>query len=274
MLMNFLNEKNVFIDPPETERGPLLKMMADKAEEIGYITSSEAYLSTMEQKEQQQIMELAPHVMLPHARGDFVKKLFVMLAINKNGFSYPHAKKNKADIVLMVGIPTEDREYLKLLANISRLILEGHFVQGLLDADVMDDVKFVIKKCSTRIERSANENPKKYLLMLMLNKLPKQQELIPSFLTEVGMDLPTEIEGKNIGQLSAFGPFLSNFGFSSGFQKYCKVYIGLTDEKDAAAHLFSLLKDFGTDLDQDGVGSLMQIELTDSYGGYSEGVDF
>ena len=273
MLMRFLSERNVLIDPPETDRESLLKKMSNMAEQLGYVSSSSEYLRAVDEKEHEQPMELAPHVLLPHARGDFVKRLFVILAINKDGFAYPRAKKNKAKIVLMVGIPKEDRKYLKLLANISRLIMEGHFVQGLLDADVLDDVKYVIKKCSTQIERSVNENPKKYLLILLLNKLPKQQELIPSFLTEVGMDLPTEIEGKNIGHLSSIIPLFSTFGFSTGLQKYAKTYIGLTDEKDAAAQLFSLLKEAGVNLDEDGVGSLAQVELMASFGGYSEGLD-
>ncbi len=273
MLKRFIEAKNILINPESENKETLLKLMVNRAEELGYLRKDNQFYNDILAKDQSGVMELGPHIILPHVRADYINKLFVILAISKNGFQYKGAKKNLGHIVLLVGVPKEGNEYLKLLAGISRLMMREDFVQDLINSEIPDDVSYAIKKCEVQIERAEHLNAKKYLIILTINKSFKEDR-VTALLAEVGVELPVEIEGRNLESASSFMPFLATFGLSSSLTKYSKTYMGISDEKDAADRLFGLLKETGLDLDENGTGSLVQIEVMNSYGGFAQDLDF
>lgn len=272
MLKRYIENNNVILNIQVADKNELFQKLSQKALDLGYIYSVEDMVKAVEEKEKLSITELKPYVILPHARGSFVKKLFILIVVAKNGIPYKGAKKNTANIVLFIGIPDGDHDYLKLLAGISRLLSKEDFEKWLLKADVVEDVVYTIRKFAGSHEGDVLQSNKKYLIILSLN-MYNDDINIPTLLTEVGIDLPTEIEGKNLGHASFFFPFLTAFGFSGGISKYNHTFFGLTDEKSAAAKLNSLLKAENINLSDNGVGSLVQIEAMEVYGGFAD-VDF
>lgn len=267
MLSRYIHKKNIIIGADFSNKEELFRDICNMAEKEGYITSADEFFKLLNEKENENLTELKPQIVLPHARGAMVKELFVYFIVSKKGLPYQGAKKNTAQLIIFIGIPAESREYLKLLASVSRLLSKEDILNGVINAEVMDDVVYNLKKLYVEVEKI--ENPKKYLLILTVNKNMDKVD-IASHLAEVGMDLPTEIEGKNLGSASFFIPFLTAFGFMGDFNKYNKTYVGLTDESDAAAKLFSILKKEGIDLNQNGIGSLSQIEVMTSFGGFAD----
>lgn len=267
MLSRYIHRDNIIINPKIESKEELFKILCEKAEKDGYIASANAFYEILLQKENQNLTELKPNVVLPHARGEMVNELFVYFITSKKGVSYQGAKKNIAELIIFIGIPSESRDYLKLLASVSRLLSKEDILSGIVKAEVVDDVLYNLKKLYIEVEKV--ENPKKFLLILTINKNIDKVD-ISSHLAEIGMDLPTEIDGRNLGHASFFIPFLSAFGFMGEVNKYNKTYIGLTDERDAASRLFSILKKEGIDLNQNGIGSLYQIEVMHSFGGYAD----
>lgn len=273
MLNRYINRQNVYIVDKPMEKHELFTILSKKALELGYISDADALVKSVEEKEEAAVMELKPHIVLPHGRGDFINKLFVFIAAAKEEVKYKGAKKSKMKLAIYIGIPRDNKEYLKLLASISRLMQKDEFVDKLLKSHVPDDIVYTVKKYATVEARESKLSTKKYLVFLSLNKYTESDKIAP-LLTEIGIDLPTEIEGKNLGNASNFLPFLSAFGFGAGLSKYNRTYFGLTDEKEAGAKLYGLLKMEGIDLNDDGVGSLFQIEVMESYGGFAEDLEF
>lgn len=273
MLKRFIQSTTVVVNPHAGSKEELLTLLIKKAEDLGYLKPGHTLQQDILSREQSGVMELAPGIVLPHFRAEYVRELFVLLGIHKQGMPYKGTKKNQAQIVILIGIPKEGNEYLKLLASISRLMMRPDFVSDLLGAEISDDVVLAIRKCEVRIERSENPHPKKYFVILTLNKNIKDDR-INGLLAEVGVELPVQIEGQNLEGASTFIPFLATFGISSGLAKYARIYMGITDEKDAAGRLFALLREEGIDLEENGMGSLIQIESMESYGGYALDLDF
>jgi mannitol/fructose-specific phosphotransferase system IIA component (Ntr-type) len=272
MFKRFILKNNVFINPSAKDKEELITRLSKKAYDMGFITSIDKMIENIENKEQIAITELKPHIVLPHARGNFIKKLFVFIAVSKGGIPYKGAKKNIADVVIFIGIPEGDHDYLKLLASISRYMSKDEFIEDLKKSEVEDDVVFAIKKFAGSDE-AEKSGAKKYFIILSLNTRPESSNIATLF-AEIGVDLATEIEGKNLGHASVFVPFINAFGFSGVVSKYNRTYFGLTDDKEAASKLYSLLKSEGINLSEHGTGSLLQIEAMEAYGGFAEDVDF
>ncbi len=273
MLKRFIEENLVFIHPHTQDKKALLDAMTAKAVELGYIDQENEFVKDILDREKNAVMELAPHIVLPHTRGKYIKKLFVMLAIDKKGVPYQGAKKNQAHIVMLIGVPQDNNEYLKLLASISRLMLREDFVKLLMDSEIPEDVLYAIKRFEVQIERSEQKNQNKYLVFLTIHK-QINEDVLTAMLAEVGIGQPIQMEGENIGNAARFMPFLTTFGIGTGASKYSKCYLGLTDEKDAAAKIYTLLKGEDIDLNDSGAGFMAQIETMESYGGYASDMDF
>jgi len=273
MLDRYIKKQRIFLNPVVKDREELLDFLTHKAMSQGLISDQSAMIRGLKEKENLGIMELKPHVVLPHARGDYVKELFIHLVVAPKGIVYPGAKKNLAKIIIMIGIPEEDQEYLRLLAMISRLLIKDDLVEDMLRAHVVEDLLFTLKKFRVQVQSEKETSPQKYLIWLSLNR-EVEQETIIALLAEVGVSLGVEIDGTNLGNESLFLPFMSSFGFAGRSHKGARIFTGLSDDPKAAFQLFNLLKQEGIDLSEKGAGVLYQIETMEAYGGVGEDLDF
>ncbi len=270
MLANYLNKKTVILKTDAEDKASLFRLMAEKAAAEGYITDSEAMAKAVEEKEKEGVMELKPGIVLPHARGSFVKQLFVIMGVFKDGIPYKGVKKGSAKLVFFIGVPEGDQNYLKLLAAVSRLLGNEDFIQTVLKSEVIDDVIYSVKKHSLKIDVEKRKC-KKYLVILTLN-IPEADKNISVVLAEAGVAAGSEVQSRNLSNGLSFLSFFSPFGMGHHVSKYGRTYFGLTDDENAAAEIYALLKDQGIDLDEHGTGSLAMVEAKASYGGYAEDI--
>jgi len=270
MLQQYLDVSKIFFDPKVKDKEELFELFSSKALEEGWITSVESMKQGVMEKEAAGTVELKPHIVLPHARGDYVKQLFVLMAYFPRGLAYEGAKGRKAEIVFYIGIPEGDQNYLKLLASISRLISSDEFVDAVKRAEVRDDILFAIKKHSLHVTVEEKKT-KKFFIILSLNEAVEEAR-ISSFFTEIGVGLLTELQGRNIGTSLGLMSYFSVMGFGKARGQYNKTYIGATDNEKGAAQLYALLKQAGIDLDENGKGTLVQFSAWDIYGGYPEDI--
>ncbi len=269
MLHRFIDKSLIFINPTTRNKKELFHKITQKALEMGLISATDEIMKIVEEKEKTQVMELKPHFVFPHVRSETITKLFVIIVVSQKGIPYEKAKKNMAQVVLFAGIPKDDHEYLKLLAAISRLFSKEEFVNDLLKSQVEADVIYNIRKYSFQAG-IINQNPKKNLVVLILNTETDNKK-IASYLMEIGIEQPTMIDGENLGNVAYFIPFLSMFG-GKGFNKYNHVFLGISDDDSAASRLNEILLSEGINVRDNGVGSLFQVSLADSYGGFGEDI--
>ena len=270
MLQQFLDVSKIYYDPKVKDKEELFALLSSRALEEGWITSAEQMTGGVKDKEEAGTVELKPHIVLPHARGAYVRQLFVLMAYFPGGLAYEGAKGRKAEVVFFIGVPEGDQNYLKLLASISRLISSDDFVTAVKRAEIRDDILFAIKKHSLQITVEEKKT-KKFIIILSLNESIEEAR-ISSFFTEIGVGLLTELQGRNIGNSLGLMSYFSAMGFGKARGQYNKTYLGVTDDEKGAAQLYALLKQAGIDLDENGKGTLMQFSAWDIYGGYPEDI--
>jgi mannitol/fructose-specific phosphotransferase system IIA component (Ntr-type) len=270
MLQRFLDVSKVFFGPKTESKEALFGLMARKALDEGWITSIEEMNDSVRLKEAEGVVELKPHIVLPHARGPFVKSLFVLVAYDADGIPYDGAKGKMAQIVFYIGVPEGDQNYLKLLASISRLVSNTAFLDEIKRSEIKEDIIHAVKKYSLHISIE-DKKDKKFFVLLSLNE-DIEEARISSFFAEIGVGLVTELQGRNLSGSLGLISYFTAMGFGKSRGQYNKVYFGITDDDKAAAQLYQLLKQAGIDLKENGRGALLQIPADDVYGGIPEDI--
>lgn len=270
MISRFLKNENILFDLHFENKEELFDFISNKALDSGYISSSEEFYKGLIKREEQGVTELKPFVVLPHTRGNFVKRTFIYFIISPNGTNFLNAKKNTAKLIIIIGSCIENKDYLKILASLSRMISKENLVEKLLKSEVQEDAIFILKKCAGKTER-VKKSEYKYSIFLCLMKEDDTDKIFP-LMTESGISNVTVNDAERTGSALSFLSLFSNF--AKGSDRYAKIFTGLTEDDDAAEKLNSLLKTEGIDLNEPDKGFLYSVKLTECFGGVEEEVDF
>lgn len=273
MLTKHITKNHIFIKPHIENKNELFELLSDKALKMNLIESTEKMIEGIQKQEETGIMELKSNIVLPHARGDFVNELFVFVVISEKGINYKGARKDKANVTFFIGVPPADKTYLQLLASLSRFVKNEELLSKLIKADIKEDVLHQFKKFDSihLQEERKKKKEKNYLVFLSLSK-EIDDNTISSFFAEIGIEQTISIDGRNLDVESSFFFLIPSIGFSSQKSEYSYIYMGITNNEDAANKLYALLKSTDIDLSQSNMGTLFQIKLFDSYGGYGKDI--
>ena len=84
---------------------------------------------------------------IPHSRTDVVDGFAIGFGRSKEGIDFKALDGDKVNLIFLMGAnPQELNLYLRLLAELSRLLMENSFRKELLSAQSADEVIATIKK--------------------------------------------------------------------------------------------------------------------------------
>lgn len=272
MISKYFHKEHVMFNLSYSDKEELFKFLCDKAEDQGFVSSSEEFYEGLMEREDRGITELKPGVVLPHTRGSYIKRLFVYFVINTKGTNYKGIKHNKANFIVFIGIPDDDKDYLKVLASLSRILSKKDFLKDLLKSEVYEDVVYILKKFYMDVDQ-LKRSEKNYIVLLCLNHFSDVDKVLP-LLTEAGVDNLTIIDAEKPGSLFDMLKLFSSFSVIRRDERYSKVFLGLTDDKNSVEKLNNLLKNEGFDLETSGSGFLFSIKMDQCFGGFEEELEF
>lgn len=275
MLKTYLNRNLVFVDPAVKTRDELFSFFAAKAFEKGLIEDERVFLEGMKEREDKGSTILSESIALPHARHSVVKKQFAGIVVFSKGFAYTGGiLGEKIHLAIFIGSPENVPSYLALLADISRLLKKDAFRKSLLKSTVTEDVLDIVSKHSIQEIAAETRKKKQYQLHLILQK-EIDGEVLTSILLEAGIRNITEISSENLFAGSFLKiPFIGSLTGGINTDTNSRTILGITDNKDAASHIYGLLKSEGCDLESPGAGVLYLTECAECYGGISEDIEF
>ena len=180
MISRYFHPEHLLFNINFEDKQKLLEYLCKKAEEDGFVKSWKEMLNAVIDRENQGITELKSAVVLPHARGDFIHRLFVYFIVNPVGISYKGIKGNKAKLIIFIGIPPQDKDYLKLLAAISRILSKPGFFEQLLKSEVIEDAVYTFKKYYLQVGEQV-KSERGYAVTLNLNGIVDVDDITVSY---------------------------------------------------------------------------------------------
>ena len=121
--------------------------MYNNLKQTNLIKDEEQGLNDIFKREDMGSTGIGKRIALPHAKTKAVDELMITFGISRNGISYNSVDDENVNIFFMFLCPeNKTREYLKVLARISRLIREEKFVNDLLKATSNQEILELIRK--------------------------------------------------------------------------------------------------------------------------------
>ncbi len=263
----------IIIDPDVSSKKELFEGMVNHVYNHDYVLNQKKFLEALHNREEMSSTELLPGVALPHARSDVVEKLFVCIIILKKGVDYENPEMGPAKIIFFFGCPEEqNKEYLQLLAQSSRLLKNPEFREKLLKSQTVDDVVNILSKYDEKEEDT--ETGKNYLLLLTLNNLQKEAEVL-SAMVEVGITNASLVDSTSMAKKLAYEmPVFAGLSYmAAGKSKGSLMIFSHIQNRNQATQLAKLLKENGIDLNKKGVGFIQVIKVESVIGSFEEDIE-
>ena len=100
------------------------------------------FLEDVFEREQLEPTGIGDEVAMPHARTDAVKQLIIAVGRSRHGINFDSPDGRNVKLLLLMGIPQESiSHYLKILAQLTRLLKQGPLREKLLEAQ--DNASFL-----------------------------------------------------------------------------------------------------------------------------------
>ena len=123
--LNLLSEK----------KGDAIRELAQLMEGTGGIVDFERFLEDVFERERLGTTGIGDEIAIPHARTDAVSQLIIALGRSARGVEFESLDGRKVKLLFLMGTPKGSvSHYLKILAQLTRLLKEGLFREKLLEA--------------------------------------------------------------------------------------------------------------------------------------------
>ena len=120
-----------------------IRELAQLVENVQEIADFEHFLEDVFERERLETTGIGDEIAIPHARTDVVSRLIIAVGRSTHGVEFESLDGRKVKLIFLMGTPKGSvSHYLKILAQLSRLLKREPFREKLLEAQ---DGEMVVK---------------------------------------------------------------------------------------------------------------------------------
>lgn len=142
-----ISSKSIVLDIDHKNKYELIREMANKMKAAGNIEDVEVYVNAVFKREA--ICPTCPgfSVAIPHAKSEAVKHACVVFYRLKNPLKWCDKSEETVRLVFQIAVPEPDvdQAHLKMLANLSRHLMNPSFREKLLTLKMPEEVESLLK---------------------------------------------------------------------------------------------------------------------------------
>ncbi len=141
------DKKSIILSCSETEKVNIVKFLAKKAHEAGYVSDIDPYVSAVLAREEEYSTGVGFGIAIPHGKAESVNEPFVMFT-KVNKVDWQSLDGTAVDMVFQIGVPASDTgdQHLRILAQLSRKLMNDDFREALLKSTSADQVIDIYKE--------------------------------------------------------------------------------------------------------------------------------
>lgn len=210
----------------------LFKVAALFSEKFHDIPAEEIYRGLME-REKLGSTGFGDGLAIPHAKSDYVDSFGIVMVTLKKGVEFGSLDKKKVKIVIAILGPSgQQKEYLRLLAKLSKSLRGKNTLAEMAAAKGEDALKEALLKSAITLEGARVEEQKKKLLVINLSEIKFFHDILNHLLEkEISNVVISESEGieSHLADSPLFGGFLNFLAERTGS---CKTIMVPVTEKE------------------------------------------
>jgi fructose-specific phosphotransferase system IIA component len=140
------------LDIESKEKKGAIKEVVDLMADCGQIDDPDSFLSDIYAREQLGSTGIGEGIALPHARSKGIKKLVISFGRSLSGVDFEALDESLTHLIFLIGTPKDDvGNYLKTLAQLSRLLKKEYLRKKLLAAKAKEDILDIFKKAEEQL---------------------------------------------------------------------------------------------------------------------------
>ena len=131
------SERGVVVGQSASTREELLRLIAQRAVELGVATDAEAILSALLAREELGETGMTDGFAVPHAKSDAISEAAVVVVKNDHPVEWPSFDDKPVDIAVALLVPEADASdlHIRLLSRTAVLLMRDAFKRLLREAD-------------------------------------------------------------------------------------------------------------------------------------------
>jgi PTS system fructose-specific IIC component len=201
-ITDLLQESRILLQLQAENKADLFKELSDLLKRDGLLTDQEAYLQALRKREEEGTTGIGDGVAIPHGRSSAVVRPALALGLSRGGIEYESLDGKPVHIVFMIAVPEEaNDEHLRVLALLSRLLMNEEVREGLLSAQSTKDVIALIDRYSEP-EQNSSQDPKAVKKVVAVTACPTgiahtymAAEALEKAAKELGFEIRVETQG-------------------------------------------------------------------------------
>lgn len=140
--MMLIEEKLVRLDLEPKGKVEIIKELGGLAFSLGKIKSIDGYINAVIKRENEFSTAIGYSIAIPHGKSDDVLEPFVVFGRVSEDVKWDEDSENQVKLIFLIGVPTcqSGDIHLKILANISRKLMDDDFRNKLITAKSVDEV--------------------------------------------------------------------------------------------------------------------------------------
>lgn len=141
-LTDYITKDMIILDLKASSPENALHQLIDVMESEGRITNKGDYYKALMNREAQSSTAIGFEVAIPHGKTDSVIQPSVVFAKAPEGIEWESLDGDPVKLVFMIGVPEEaaGNEHLRILALLSRRLIDDNFRESLKEAVTVDEV--------------------------------------------------------------------------------------------------------------------------------------
>ena len=151
IVSDYIKEKFCIMDLKSQNKEDAIKEVAQVLDGSGKLIDKEKFINDVLEREELGSTGIGNNVAIPHARTDAVKGFIMGFGRSVSGIEFKSLDAEKVNLVFLMGAdPGELNLYLRILAELSKLLMDSSFRQALISAQNPSEVVSIIKKFEKR----------------------------------------------------------------------------------------------------------------------------
>lgn len=144
---NYLKEKFCFMALKAQNKDEAIREIASSLDLSGKVIDQEKFVNDILERESLGSTGIGHNVAVPHARTPAVKGFVIGFGRSGLGIDFKALDEEKVNFIFLMGAdPSELNLYLRILAELSKLLMNNSFRQALISASCAKEVIAIIKK--------------------------------------------------------------------------------------------------------------------------------
>lgn len=158
-----LIEKNlIYLNSKLANRDEIIRKMSEDAKDNGMINDVDEYIAAVLKREAEVPTTVGFNVSIPHGKSQAVITPFITFMKTEKTFVWDEVSEEETQLIFMIGVPIDQKDtlHLRILAQISRQLMDESFRESLLSADTVEEAYQLIKSIENNIYSEEKGNAK------------------------------------------------------------------------------------------------------------------